>query len=179
MVLFSGGTQTACGPGMTQMGPFYCPLDQKVYVDLAFYDELKRHFNAPGDFAQAYVVAHEVGHHVQTLLGIAEKVQSMKQRMNERRGQPAPGPHGTAGRLSRRRVGQPQRSAQKPARAGRYRGGLNAASQIGDDMIQKQTQGRVVPDAFTHGTAGQRVRWFKQGFQSGEMQTCDTFGTDL
>ncbi len=179
MVLFNGGTQTACGPGMTQMGPFYCPLDQKVYIDLAFYDEMKRKFNSPGDFAQAYVVAHEVGHHVQTLLGIAEKVQSMKQRMDER----------GANQLQVRMELQADCLAgvwanlnnqlKRRLEPGDIEEGLNAASQIGDDMIQRRMTGRVVPDAFTHGTAEQRVRWFKQGFQSGQMQTCDTFGTDL
>ncbi len=175
MVIFSGGTQTACGPGMTQMGPFYCPLDQKVYIDLQFYDEMKRRFNSPGDFAQAYVVAHEVGHHVQTLLGIAEKVQSMKGRMDEVEGN----------QLQVRMELQADCLAgvwanlndqlKQRLEPGDIEEALNAASQIGDDMIQKKTQGRIVPDAFTHGTAAQRVRWFKTGFQSGEMGSCDTF----
>lgn len=175
LVLFTGGTRTACGQGMAAMGPFYCPLDQKVYVDLSFYDELKRRFNAPGDFAQAYVIAHEVGHHVQYLLGIADKVQSLKERSSER----------DANRL------QVMMELQADCLAGVWANlneqvksrlepgdideALNAASQIGDDMIQKRTQGRVVPDAFTHGSAAQRVRWFKNGFESGRMQACDTF----
>ena len=175
LVLFSDSTRTACGHGMAAMGPFYCPLDQKVYVDLAFYDELKRRFNAPGDFAQAYVIAHEVGHHVQTLLGISDKVQSLKERSSER----------DANRI------QVMMELQADCLAGVWANlndqikrrlepgdideALNAASQIGDDMIQKRTQGRVVPDAFTHGSAAQRVHWFKQGFETGKMQSCDTF----
>lgn len=175
LVLFSGGTRTACGMGMSAMGPFYCPLDQKVYLDLAFYDELKRRFNAPGDFAQAYVVAHEVGHHVQTLLGISDKVQAAKQRVDEKE----------ANRI------QVMMELQADCLAGVWASlndqvksrlepgdideALNAAAQIGDDMIQKRQQGYVVPDAFTHGSAEQRMRWFKRGFDSGDMQQCDTF----
>src|SRR5262245_8183355 len=175
LVLFSGGTRTACGVGMSAMGPFYCPLDQKVYVDLAFYDELKRRFDAPGDFAQAYVIAHEVGHHVQKLLGIADKVQELKEGMYET----------DANRLQVMMELQADCLAgvwanlndqvKQRLEPGDIEEALNAASQIGDDMIQKRTQGRVVPDAFTHGSAAQRVRWFKNGFESGRMQACDTF----
>jgi hypothetical protein len=164
--------------GMTQMGPFYCPLDQKIYIDLAFYDELKRRFNAPGDFAQAYVVAHEVGHHVQTLLGIAEKVQGMKQRMDQR----------SANALQVRMELQADCLAgvwanlnhqlNNRLEPGDIEEGLRAANAIGDDMIQKKTQGYVVPDAFTHGSAEQRMRWFTNGYKSGKMQSCDTFNTD-
>ncbi len=178
LVIFDRGTRTACGVGMTQMGPFYCPLDRKIYIDLAFYEELKRRFNAPGDFAQAYVVAHEVGHHVQTLLGIADKVQSMKQRMDER----------SANALQVRMELQADCLAgvwanlnhQLNARLepGDIEEGLRAANAIGDDMIQRKTQGYVVPDAFTHGSAEQRMRWFTTGYKSGQMQSCDTFGTD-
>lgn len=177
LVLFSGGTRTACGTGVSAMGPFYCPLDEKIYVDLSFYDELKRRFNAPGDFAQAYVIAHEVGHHIQKQLGIADKVQSMKQQLDEKR----------ANQLQVRMELQADCLAgvwanlnnqlNNRLESGDIDEALNAASQIGDDMIQRKTQGHVVPDAFTHGSAAQRVRWFKTGFQSGEMQTCDTFGT--
>jgi len=178
LVLYSGGTQTACGTGMTAMGPFYCPVDQKVYVDLAFYDELKRRFNAPGDFAQAYVIAHEVGHHVQTLLGISDQVQQAKARASEREGNriqvmmelQADCLAGVWANLNDQ--------LKKRLEPGDIEEALNAASQIGDDMIQKRTQGRVVPDAFTHGTAAQRVGWFKRGFQSGEMKACDTFQAD-
>jgi hypothetical protein len=175
LVLFTRATQTACGPGMSAMGPFYCPLDQKIYVDLAFYEELRRRFQAPGDFAQAYVIAHEVGHHVQLLLGIAEKVQAMKQRMNERQ----------ANALQVRMELQADCLAgawaslnhqlKNRLQPGDIEEGLNAASAIGDDMIQKKTQGYVVPDAFTHGSSAQRVRWFKRGFEASSIQVCDTF----
>lgn len=176
LVLFSGGTRTACGVGQAAMGPFYCPIDQKIYVDLTFYDELSRRFKAPGDFAQAYVIAHEVGHHVQLLLGIAEKVQELKERVGDER---------QANALQVRMELQADCLAgvwanlnnqmKNRLQQGDIEEGLNAASQIGDDMIQRKTQGRVVPDAFTHGTSEQRTRWFKTGFESGEMQVCDTF----
>jgi predicted metalloprotease len=175
LVLFSGATPTACGTGMSAMGPFYCPLDQKIYVDLTFYEQLKRRFQAPGDFAQAYVVAHEVGHHVQKLLGIADKVQNLKQQMSER----------DANALQVRMELQADCLAgvwanlnhqlNKRLEQGDIEEGLNAASAIGDDMIQRKTQGHVVPDAFTHGSSAQRVRWFRKGFEGGQMQVCDTF----
>ncbi|MDX2258124.1 MAG: neutral zinc metallopeptidase [Hyphomicrobiaceae bacterium] len=176
LVLFSGATQTRCGVGQSAMGPFYCPLDQKIYIDLVFYEQLKKQFRAPGDFAQAYVIAHEVGHHVQTLLGIAQKVQEMKSRMGE----------------SEANALQVRMELQADCLAGVWANlnhqlknrlepgdideALNAANQIGDDMIQKRQQGYVVPDAFTHGTAAQRQRWFKTGYAEGRMQVCDTFG---
>lgn len=181
LVLFKGSTRTGCGQGMAQMGPFYCPLDQKIYVDLSFYEELRRKFRAPGDFAQAYVIAHEVGHHVQTLLGIAQKVQELKRGMAERQ----------ANQLQVRMELQADCLAgvwahHLPSQwrdrldAGDIEEGLNAASAIGDDMIQRQTQGYVVPDAFTHGSSKQRVRWFKRGQEVGKMRACDTFNaTDL
>ena len=176
--LFTGATQTGCGFGQAAMGPFYCPLDQKIYIDLSFYDQLARRFNAPGDFAQAYVIAHEVGHHVQKLLGIADKVQSLKRTMSKRE----------ANALQVRMELQADCLSGVWARLndqmkdrledGDIEEGLNAASQIGDDMIQKRTQGHVVPDAFTHGSAKQRVRWFKTGFRGAKMQVCDTFRTE-
>jgi predicted metalloprotease len=174
LVMFSGGTRTACGQGLSQMGPFYCPLDRKIYVDLAFYEELKRRFRAPGDFAQAYVIAHEVGHHVQTVLGIADKVQEMKQAYPS-----------SANQIQVRMELQADCLAgvwanlnhqlHNRLEQGDIEEGLNAASRIGDDMIQRQTQGQVVPESFTHGSSEQRVRWFKTGYQSGNMQACDTF----
>ncbi|MFV0296667.1 MAG: neutral zinc metallopeptidase [Hyphomicrobiaceae bacterium] len=175
LVIFSGAYPTACGTGQAAMGPFYCPLDQKIYIDLAFYDELKRRFHAPGDFAQAYVVAHEVGHHVQTLLGIADQVQRAKARASQR----------DANRIQVRMELQAdcfagvwaaltQRDKNR-LQPGDVEEGLNAAQAIGDDMIQKQTTGRVVPDAFTHGTSAQRVRWFRRGLESGQIRDCDTF----
>ena len=178
LVLFSGSTPTACGHGVAAAGPFYCPLDQKVYIDLSFFDELQRRFKAPGDFAQAYVIAHEVGHHIQKQLGIADKVQSMKQRMSKKR----------ANALQVRMELQADCLAgvwaninnqlNNRLEPGDIEEALNAASQIGDDMIQRRTQGYVVPDAFTHGSAAQRTRWFKKGYAAGKMQVCDTFSTD-
>ena len=175
LVLFSGGTRTACGVGQSAMGPFYCPLDQKIYVDLVFYEELKRRFQAPGDFAQAYVIAHEVGHHVQTLLGIAEKVQSLKQRMNERESNALQVRMELQADCLAGVWANLNHQLNNRLEQGDIEEGLNAASAIGDDMIQRRTQGHVVPDAFTHGSSAQRVRWFKAGFQSGKIQTCDTF----
>jgi predicted metalloprotease len=178
LVLFSGGVRSACGLGMAQMGPFYCPIDGKVYIDLDFYRELRDRFRAPGDFAQAYVIAHEIGHHVQNLLGIAEQVESLKQRMGQRE----------ANALQVRMELQADCFAGIWAnRAGETKDiiepgdieeALNAASAIGDDRIQRQTQGYVVPDAFTHGSSEQRVSWFKRGYQSGQLEACDTFNSD-
>ncbi|MBK9077681.1 MAG: neutral zinc metallopeptidase [Hyphomicrobium sp.] len=177
LVLFSGMTRTACGAGQAQMGPFYCPLDQKVYIDLSFYEEMQRKFNVSGDFAQAYVVAHEVGHHVQTLLGIADKVQELKSRSDET----------TANQIQVRMELQADCLAgvwanlndqvKNRLQPGDVEEALNAATQIGDDMIQRKMTGRVMPDAFTHGTAAQRVRWFSAGLKSGQMEDCDTFNT--
>jgi hypothetical protein len=174
LVIFTGRTQTACGPGQSAMGPFYCPLDRKVYIDLAFYEELRRRFQAPGDFAQAYVIAHEVGHHVQTILGIADKVQEMKQRYPRDANQIQVRMELQADCLAGvwANLNHQLKNRLQP---GDIEEGLNAAAQIGDDMIQKRTQGYVVPDAFTHGSAAQRQRWFKQGFGTGQMQSCDTF----
>ncbi len=174
LVLFSGYTQTACGTGQSAMGPFYCPLDKKIYVDLTFYQELRRRFKAPGDFAQAYVIAHEVGHHVQTLLGIAGKVQQMKQRYPSSANQIQVRMELQADCLAGvwANLNNQLKNRLEP---GDIEEGLNAASAIGDDMIQRRTTGRVVPDAFTHGSSEQRVRWFRRGFDSGRMQDCDTF----
>jgi hypothetical protein len=175
LVMFSGYTQTACGTGMSAMGPFYCPLDQQVYVDLAFYEELKRRFGAPGDFAQAYVIAHEVGHHVQTLLGIAEKVQELKSRMSEEEANKVQVMMELQADCLAGVWANLNDQLKNRLEDGDIQEGINAAKQIGDDMIQKRTQGRVVPEAFTHGSAEQRVRWFTRGFKAGQMQVCDTF----
>jgi len=175
LVLFSGAVQSACGTAESAMGPFYCPLDQKVYIDMSFYDDLSQRFGAPGDFAQAYVIAHEVGHHVQNLVGTAEKVQAAQQRM----------PRAQANELSVRMELQADcyagvwahhaaRSRQL-LESGDVEEGLRAASAIGDDRIQRETQGRVVPDAFTHGSSEQRVRWFRRGLETGKPEDCDTF----
>jgi len=179
LVLFSGATRTECGVGQAAMGPFYCPLDRKVYIDLAFYRVLKERFHAPGDFAQAYVIAHEIGHHVQTLLGVSDKVQALKQQALR------------SGDEARANAFQVRMELQADCLAGVWaslndqvksrlqpgdvEAGLNAAAQIGDDTLQKRTQGQVVPESFTHGSAQQRVRWFKKGLESGRMQACDTF----
>ena len=178
LVIYSGSTRSACGTGMAAMGPFYCPNDEKVYIDLDFYEELKNRFHAPGDFAQAYVIAHEIGHHVQKLLGIMDQVEAVRQRMSE-----------TQGNALQVRVelqadcfagifanhAQESKNIIEP---GDIEQALNAASAIGDDKIQRQTQGYVVPDAFTHGSSAQRVRWFKKGYESGKLEDCDTFNTD-
>lgn len=174
LVLFSRATRTACGQGMSQMGPFYCPLDKKVYIDLSFYDELHRRFRAPGDFAQAYVIAHEVGHHVQTLLGVADKVQELKQQYPREANQIQVRMELQADCLAGMWARGVEKARQR-LEPGDIEEGLNAAARIGDDMIQKQTQGYVVPESFTHGSSEQRVRWFQVGYQQGSMQACDTF----
>ena len=174
LVLFSGATRSACGVGQAAMGPFYCPNDQKVYIDLSFYRDLQQRFRAPGDFAQAYVVAHEVGHHVQNQLGIMEKLQSLQGRVSKVE----------FNRASVRVELQADCFAGVWAHhvgnknlldPGDLEEGLAAASAIGDDRLQKQTQGHIVPESFTHGTSAQRVRWFKRGMESGRMNDCDTF----
>ncbi len=173
--LFNGYTNTACGAGESAMGPFYCPGDQKVYIDLAFYETMKRQLGAPGDFAQAYVIAHEVGHHVQNLLGISAKMDQARKRVGERE----------YNALSVRLELQADcfagiwahhnNKSKAILEPGDIDEALNAAAAIGDDALQRKSQGRVVPDSFTHGTSEQRQRWFHQGFESGQMQSCDTF----
>ncbi len=175
MVLYSGRTQTACGIGQAAAGPFYCPGDQKVYLDLSFFQELEQQMGAKGDFAQAYVIAHEVGHHVQYLTGIEAKVSSMRNRVSEAQ----------SNALSVRMELQADcyagvwaaRANQKYQilEDGDIQEGINAAQKIGDDYLQKRSQGYAVPDSFTHGTSEQRMRWFKQGLQSGDPNTCNTF----
>jgi len=178
LVLFSGAVDSACGMAGSATGPFYCPSDYKVYLDLSFFEDLQTRFGASGDFAQAYVIAHEVGHHVQTLLGISEKVRELQSRV---------GPT-EMNQLSVRMELQADclagvwahqaHKSRELLEAGDIEEGLNAASSIGDDRIQRKTQGRVVPDAFTHGSSAQRVRWFKLGLETGSLQACDTFKTD-
>jgi predicted metalloprotease len=178
LVLYRDVTQTACGSGQAAMGPFYCPGDQRIYLDLSFFDEMASRFRAPGQFPQAYVIAHEVGHHVQNLLGISGKVQQMRQSMSKRDGNAmsvrvelqadclagvwayhASKEHGGTGTFTTRDVDQ----------------AVAAATAIGDDRLQKQAGGRVVPDSFTHGSSAQRVRWLKIGMESGDIRSCDTF----
>ena len=174
LVLFIGDTQTPCGTGVAAMGPFYCPLDQKVYIDLSFYDQLERRFHAPGDFAMAFVIAREVGHHVQKLLGVADKVQSLKQRA---------GGEVQANALQVRMELQADCLAgvwanlndqvKNRLQPGDVEAGSNAAAKLGDD---KQSQDRVAPQTSAHGTSEQRVRWFRKGLEGGQMSVCDTFG---
>jgi predicted metalloprotease len=178
LVLFSGGVRSACGIGMAQMGPFYCPQDQKVYIDLSFYKELKDRFNAPGDAAQAYVIAHEVGHHVQNLLGIMDQVDAVRQRVSERQGNAIQVRVELQADCFAGIWANKTQEAKKIFEPGDIESALNAASAIGDDRIQKQTQGYVVPDSFTHGSSEQRVRWFKRGYQTGDLRQCDTFNAD-
>jgi predicted metalloprotease len=177
LVLFRGATATACGTGQTAMGPFYCPGDQKVYIDLAFYETLKRQLGAPGDFAQAYVIAHEVGHHVQNLMGVTGQVEQRRGRTSEAQ----------ANALSVRVELQADcfagvwayhaNASRQILESGDVEEALNAASRIGDDTLQREARGRVVPDAFTHGTSAQRVNWFRRGMQGGNVGDCDTFKT--
>jgi predicted metalloprotease len=176
LVLFSGGVESACGFAQTASGPFYCPADHKLYIDLSFYRELRERFSAPGDFAQAYVIAHEVGHHVQNLLGIMSKMQTLQRRANSQQ---------QANALSVRLELQADCLAgiwanhanreRNILEQGDVEEGLNAAAQIGDDRMQKRAQGYVVPEGFTHGSAEQRVRWFRRGIEAGELNQCDTF----
>ena len=177
LVLFRGATPTACGTGQTAMGPFYCPGDQKVYIDLAFYDTLRSQLGVPGDFAQAYVIAHEVGHHVQNLMGITDKVDQARQRMSEAQ----------ANALSVRLElqadcfagvwGYHAQQMRQILEQGDIEEALNAAGRIGDDVLQRQSTGTVRPESFTHGSSAQRVNWFKRGMQSGDLKQCNTFET--
>lgn len=179
LVLFTGTTRSACGLGYSSMGPFYCPADMKAYIDLGFYDELRARFQAPGDFAQAYVIAHEIGHHVQNLLGVSEEVGRMRQRLDE----------AAANELSVRVELQADcyagvwahhaDRARNILESGDLEEALTAASAIGDDTLQKQAQGTVVPETFTHGTSAQRQRWFRVGIQTGDPGQCDTFAAGV
>ena len=178
LVLFSGRVQSACGTASTASGPFYCPGDEKVYIDLAFYNELSQRFKAPGDFAEAYVIAHEIGHHVQKILGITDKVDSQRGRLSKEE----------YNRLSVRLelqadffAGVWAHHAQRMKNIiepGDLEEAIRAASAVGDDSIQKQTQGYVVPDSFTHGTSRQRMAWFKKGYTTGDINQGDTFNSN-
>jgi len=173
LVLFWDGTASGCGDASANMGPFYCPLDQKVYIDLGFYDQLAKRFGAPGDFAQAYVIAHEVGHHVQHLMGTDTKMRQMQQRdpssanaLSVLLELQADCYSGVWGKTAA------DRHLLDP---GDLEEALGAAAAVGDDKIQKQTSGRVRPDSFTHGTADQRAKWYRRGFEAGAFEACDTF----
>jgi len=175
LVIFTGTTPSACGRGQAAMGPFYCPADQKAYIDLSFYDDLRSRFGAPGDFAQAYVISHEIGHHVQNLLGVSGKVHEMKQRLDK----------AEANRLSVKLELQADcfagvwanraHRARNILESGDVEEALNAANAIGDDRLQRQGRGTVVPESFTHGTSEQRQRWFRIGLENGDPDSCDTF----
>ena len=174
LVMFRGAVQSACGSASAAMGPFYCPGDQKVYIDLSFYEDMQNKLNAPGDFAMAYVIAHEVGHHIQTLNGTSAKLQRLRQQVSETE----------YNRYSVKMELQADFLAgiwahyaqqKNILEAGDVEEALNAANAIGDDMLQKKSQGHVVPDAFTHGTSAQRMYWFKKGFQTGDLSQGDTF----
>ena len=175
LVLFSGAIQSACGMAQSAMGPFYCPEDSKVYIDLSFYQDMKTKLGASGDFAEAYVVAHEVGHHVQNLLGVAEKVTRARMNSSEEES------NGLSVRMELQAdcyAGVWAKTADETKHileTGDIEEGLNAASAIGDDRLQRRSQGYVVPETFTHGTSEQRVRWFKRGLDAGDMNQCDTF----
>lgn len=178
LVLFSGSTPTACGTGQSAMGPFYCPGDHKVYIDLAFYQDLKTRFRAPGEFAEAYVIAHEVGHHVQNLLGISDKVDAARQRASEAEG------NALSVRLELQADclagiwGNQANSMKHILEPGELEQALTAAAAIGDDTLQKQSRGHIVPESFTHGTSEQRVRWFRRGFETGNINQCNTFAQE-
>lgn len=177
LVLFSGSVQSGCGSASAATGPFYCSADEKVYIDLSFYEDLKNQLDAPGDFAQAYVIAHEVGHHIQHLLGITDKVHTLRGQVSEE----------DYNKLSVRLELQAdflagvwahhQNNQNNIMESGDYEEAMNAASAIGDDRLQKQARGYVVPDSFTHGTSEQRQRWFKKGFDTGDLSQGDTFTT--
>ena len=175
LVLFRGQTPTACGAGQAAMGPFYCPGDQKVYIDLSFYDEMRSRFHAPGEFAQAYVIAHEIGHHVQNLLGISAKVDNARRRASEREG------NALSVRLELQADclagvwGFHADKARHILENGDIEKAMNAATQIGDDALQKGAGRAVMPETFTHGSSEQRVRWFKRGVETGDLKQCDTF----
>ncbi len=176
LALFSGQIQSACGFASAASGPFYCPLDQKVYIDLSFYEQLEREFGAPGDFAKAYVLAHEVGHHVQNLLGTMQEVRQVQERAPKAR----QNQYSVALELQADcYAGIWAHNANKDGRlleAGDFEEGLAAAAAVGDDRIQRQTQGYVQPESFTHGSAEQRTAWFRRGFESGKLDACNTFG---
>ena len=175
LVLFRGVTPTACGTGQSAMGPFYCPGDQKVYLDMDFFDTLERQLGAPGEFARAYVVAHEVGHHVQNLMGLTDKVDAMRGRVSQTQ------QNALSVRLELQADCFAGIWANKSQQAknwldqGDIESAMNAAAKIGDDALQKRSQGYVVPDSFTHGSSAQRQRWFNQGYKTGSVQACDTF----
>jgi uncharacterized protein len=175
LVVFRDATESGCGFGQAATGPFYCPADQKVYIDLSFYQELERRFGAPGDFAQAYVIAHEIGHHVQTLLGISSKVSQLQQSEPRRANEYSVALELQADCFAG--VWGHATAQRDVLESGDVEEGLNAAAAIGDDRLQQASGGRVAPESFTHGSSEQRVAWFRRGLTSGDPRDCDTFGT--
>jgi predicted metalloprotease len=174
LVLFRGSVKSGCGYADAQVGPFYCPADQKVYLDLSFFDELSRRHNAPGDFAQAYVIAHEIGHHVQNQLGTLDKAHSVQERSSKAKGNSIQVKVELQADCYAGVWAYHTQKERAVLEEGDIEEALNAASQIGDDTLQKQSQGYVVPDAFTHGTSAQRMEWFKRGFDKGTLEGCNT-----
>lgn len=174
LVLFRGSVQSGCGFAGAQVGPFYCPVDQKVYLDLSFFDELSRRHNAPGDFAQAYVIAHEIGHHIQKLEGTLDKAHTIQQRVSKEKGNALQVKVELQADCYAGVWAHHTQRERAVLEAGDIEEALNAASQIGDDTLQKQSQGYVVPDAFTHGSSAQRMEWFKRGFEKGTLEGCNT-----
>ena len=175
LVLFRGATRTACGMGQSAMGPFYCPADQTVYLDMEFFETLQRQLNAPGEFARAYVIAHEVGHHVQTLLGTTGKVDSLRGRVSERENNALSVRMELQADCFAGIWANKSQQAKNWLEQGDLESAMNAAARIGDDHLQRQQTGMVRPDTFTHGSSAQRQRWFAQGFKTGSVQACDTF----
>jgi len=178
LVLFEDAWPTACGMGQSAAGPFYCPLDRKIYVDLSFFRALQERFRAPGDFARAYVLAHEVGHHVQNQLGVMEKVQQLRPRLSEAQNNALSVRVELQADCFAGLWAHHANRSRQVLEQGDVEEALRAASVIGDDVLQRQSQGHVVPESFTHGSAEQRVRWFRIGLESGRMQSCDTFSSD-
>ena len=178
LVLFSGAVESACGYAQAAMGPFYCPADQKVYIDLSFYRDLKNRHQAPGDFAQAYVIAHEIGHHVQTLLGISEKVHTARRRVSQVEGNKLSVMQELQADCFAGLWAHHANRTRQILEEGDIEEALNAASAIGDDRLQQRGRGYVTPDSFTHGSSRQRVRWFKQGLKTGDVMDCNTFRAD-
>jgi len=175
LVLFSGAVESACGFAQAAMGPFYCPADQKVYIDLSFYQDLKNRHGAPGDFAQAYVIAHEIGHHVQMLLGISEKVHAVRMRASQAEGNQLSVMQELQADCFAGVWAHHANRARQILEEGDIEEALNAASAIGDDRLQREARGYVTPDSFTHGSSRQRVYWFRKGFESGDIGQCNTF----
>lgn len=178
LVLFSGAVHSACGFAQAAVGPFYCPADQKVYIDLSFYQDLKNRHGAPGDFAQAYVIAHEIGHHVQTLLGISEKVHSARSRVSQVEGNKLSVMQELQADCFAGVWAHHADRARQILEEGDIEEALGAASAIGDDRLQRRGRGYVTPDSFTHGSSAQRVRWFKRGLKTGDVLDCNTFRAD-